>query len=696
MAERKDNETSMNRRRFLKVLGVTGGGAAALSGCGGGDPAKLIPHLIPPENQVPGIATWYATTCRECPAGCGLHARVREGRAVKVEGNPDHPVNAGRLCSRGQASLQGLYNPDRVQQPLARGAGGELEPIEWDEAIQRIAERLGQVSPDQIRFVTGAETGSFGRLADAWLRAIGAGPRVAYEPFGYEALRHANRQVFGTDAVPQYDFAQARYVLSFGTDFLETWLSPVEQARGFSAAHSYHEGQMGRFVHVEPRMSMTAMSADEWVAPTPGTEALLALAMASVIVNQRLAIRPGDVFRVQALLDAHTPDAVADRVGISAETVERLAREFTEQTSLAVAGGMGAQHEQAHVTAAAVNILNYVAGNVGRTVQFGPAGPAVTGTYSDLAQLTRQMQNGAVGVLFVHGANPAHAAPAGVDFGAAMEQVGLTVSFARFHDEVAARADLVLPDHDPLEQWNDHEPRAGVYALQQPVMRPLFDTRQTGDVLLQTAAQIGGRVAARLPAATYKDYLQQQWQALQQRLRDFRPFEAFWTEALQRGGVWQDVQPRTLRLARTAGQLEVATGETGGEFTLVAYPSPALYDGRGANRPWLQELPDPVTKVTWSTWVEMNPEAAAERGIAEGDILEIKTAAGTVEAPAYLYPGLRADVIAMPLGQGHTAFGRYAEGRGVNAYALLATDVTAFGGVSHHAAATVRHTRRAR
>ncbi len=167
MAQHKDNETGMNRRRFLKVLGVTGGGAAALSGCGGDDPAKLIPYLIPPENQVPGIATWYATTCRECPAGCGLHARVREGRAVKVEGNPDHPVNAGKLCSRGQASLQGLYNPDRVQQPLARSESGELEPIGWDEAVQRIVERLGQVSPDQLRFVTGYESGSFGRLVGA-------------------------------------------------------------------------------------------------------------------------------------------------------------------------------------------------------------------------------------------------------------------------------------------------------------------------------------------------------------------------------------------------------------------------------------------------------------------------------------------------------------------------------------------------
>ena len=321
MADRSNTELNsqeMNRRRFLKVLGVTGGGAAALSGCGSDGVEKLIPYLVPPENQVPGVATIYATSCRECPAGCGVHARVREGRVVKVEGNREHPINQGKLCARGQASLQGVYNPDRVRQPLARGANGELEPIGWDDAIQRIVDRLGQVSTDQVRFVTGSEAGSFGRLVDAWLRALGAGPRVVYEPFGYEALRSANQQVFGTDAVPSYDVAAARYVLSFGVDFLETWMSPVEQSRGFTEGHSYRDGEMGRYVHIEPRMSMTGMSADEWIAPVPGSEALLALAIAHVVVAERLATRPGDLFRVQELLDAHAPAAVAERTGVPA------------------------------------------------------------------------------------------------------------------------------------------------------------------------------------------------------------------------------------------------------------------------------------------------------------------------------------------------------------------------------------------
>ncbi|HEX9581743.1 MAG TPA: twin-arginine translocation signal domain-containing protein, partial [Gemmatimonadales bacterium] len=187
-----DADPGLTRRRFLKVLGAAGGGTVALAGCAG-EPEHLIPYLVPPDDQIPGIPTWYATTCRECPAGCGLHVKVREGRAIKLEGNPDHPVNAGKLCARGQAGLQGLYNPDRVRGPLVRGADGSFQSVTWEDALARLAERLGGVQGAQVWFVTGAETGAFDQLVDQWLGALGSTGRVVHEPFGYEALRHAAR-----------------------------------------------------------------------------------------------------------------------------------------------------------------------------------------------------------------------------------------------------------------------------------------------------------------------------------------------------------------------------------------------------------------------------------------------------------------------------------------------------------------------
>jgi len=686
-----EGSNGMDRRRFLTVLGVTGGGAAVLSGCSKDGVEKLIPYLVPPDNQVPGIATWYATTCRECPAGCGIHARVREGRAVKVEGNPAHPVNSGRLCARGQASTQGLYNPDRVRQPMARSAStGEFSPISWDDAIAQITARLGAVNGGRLRFVTGHEPGTFGRLVTEWLRAYGAGGPVAFEPLACDALRHACRTVFGLDQLPRYDLTVARYVLSFGADFLETFGSPVGQMRDFAASHGFHDGGMSRYVHVEPRMSMTGMSADEWVAPRPGADALVALALAHVIVRDRLASLPADVGRVRGMLDAYAPDTVTERAGVPAATLERLAREFAAVPSVALAGGIGAQHDAANATARAVCVLNYVTGNVGRTVLFDRDPPAPPATYAETAALVQEMRSGAVGALFVHGADPVYATPAALAFSEALGQVPFKVSFARFMDDTAAQCDFILPDHDPLEQWNDSIPRAGVRSLQQPVMRPVFDTRQTGDVLL-ALAQKRTPVPQRLTAGSYKEYLQQVWQGVQRDLGDRRPFDTFWMEALQRGGVWGQAPSRTVSLARGAGEAPAADLWTveDGKIALIAYPSSVLYDGRGANRPWLQELPDPVTKVTWSTWVELHPETAAERGISEGDVLEIASGAGVVRVPAYLYPGMRRDVVAVPMGQGHVAFGRYAAGRGANVLGLLNGDPTGFGGLGTYASVTL-------
>src|SRR4051812_24307878 len=321
----------LDRRRFLKVLGATSAGAAAVSACASDQPEKLIPYLMPVEDQIPGISTWYATTCRECPAGCGLHVRVREGRAVKIEGNPDHPINHGKLCSRGQASLQGLYNPDRIRGPMAKNASGVFAPITWDDAIARVAAQLGKVSGDKVWFLGGHETGSFDRLIQQFLQAFGSQQRVSWEPLGYEALRQATKDVFGTDAMPVYDFAAARYVLSFGADFLETWLSPVEYHRGFAAMHGFAGGKMGRVVYVDPRMNLTGMNADEWVAPNPGTEGAVALAIANVIARDHSG--GGMTGSIRPLLGPHAPADVATRSGVSVEVIERLAREFAQGPS---------------------------------------------------------------------------------------------------------------------------------------------------------------------------------------------------------------------------------------------------------------------------------------------------------------------------------------------------------------------------
>ena len=662
-----DHEPStLDRRRFLSVLGVSAGcGALALSGCSTDRVQKLVPYLVQSEDQVPGLATWYASTCTECSSGCGLHVRTREGRAVKLEGNPEHPINRGKLCSRGQASLQGLYNPGRIRAPMARAADGTFAEITWDDAIGRLAAKLNE-AVGRVAVISGASRGTFSDLLAEWTAALG-GRLVRHESFDHEPLRAANRQVFGLDQVPAHDFGRAKYIVSFGADFLDSWGSMVENQLGFARSHGFTEGDVAKLVYAAPRRDLTGLNADEWLPIKPGSEAALALAMAHVLVAEQ-----GDGHGLGSALSAYSPAMAAQETGIPAERIERLAHEFAAaRPSLAVAGGVGAQHAAAAEVCAAVNVLNFVAGNIGETVRFGAELPAADG-HAELARLAQAMDGGQIGVVLVHDANPAYTLPKASGFAARFAKVGFKVSTSMYLDETAALCDLLLPQHHALERWDDARPRAGVYGLMQPVMEPVFNTLPAGEVLLRVSRKAAGGLA-RFTAPSWDEHLKTRWQALAAELGE-ADAAAFWHGAVQRGGVYRDPPaPPQVALGPEAAKLTYTrpTFEGEGGFTFLTYPHPMLHDGRGANKPWLLENADPVTKITWHSWVEVSPAAARTLDVRDGEILELTSPYGSVEAPVYVYPGIRDDAVAIPLGLGHTAYGAIAQGRGVNALDLL-------------------------
>jgi molybdopterin-containing oxidoreductase family iron-sulfur binding subunit len=665
-------QSGIDRRRFLTVLGASSGGALALSGCSTDKVEKLIPYLVQAEDQVPGVATWYASTCTECATGCGLHVRTREGRAVKLEGNPEHPVNQGKLCSRGQAGLQGLYNPGRLKAPMARGANGQFQEITWEDAIGRLVEKLSGAG-NRVAVISGAGRGTFSDLLGDWVRALG-GQLAQYEPFAAEPVRAANRQIFGVDQLATHDFARAKYILSFSADFLDTGFASIEHARGFAQSHGFADRDVAKFVYVGHRMDLTGLNADQWHSIRPGSEAALALAMANVIVAER-----GGNAGLRASLAAFTPEMAAVETGIAAATIQQLAREFSAaRPSLAIAGGVAGQHPASSEVCAAVNILNFVAGNIGETVHFG-ADPDSGGGYGTLQPVLRALEGGQLAVVLVHDANPAYTLPKSSGFAAKFQKAAFKVSTSMYLDETAALCDLLLPQHHPLERWDDLRPRAGVHSLMQPVMEPVFNTLAVGDLLLRTAKKMGGRLAG-FTAPSYKDHLQTRWQALAADRRE-RDFSAFWHGAVQRGGVFVET-PATARVSLAPGAARLTytkpAFEGNGEFVFATYPHSMLYDGRGANKPWLLENSDPVTKITWHSWVELHPDTARELDVRDGEILRLTSPHGALEAPAFVYQGIRPDVVAVPLGLGHTEYGAYAKGRGVNALDLLAAPAGAF------------------
>jgi len=638
-----------DRRDFLKLVG-TGAGAAAAAGCS--DPVeKLIPYVVQPEEITPGLPVVYASTCQECSVGCGLHVRTREGRPIKLEGNPEHPINRGKLCARGQAGISRTYHPDRHRSALARGADGALVPIAWDDATQRLADAISAAGRKVA--VLGRPAGpTLSGLLDRWLAAVGGGTRVVYDPFAPESLLRATEALFGVATVPVFDLEDTDLVIDFGSDSLSTGLSPVEHSRQLAAARdaTREEGREARLVYIGPRLDETASSSDEWLAAKPGTEGLLALAIARVALDtsggRGDALTDGGA-TVRRQLAGFDAESVAAKAGVSAAAIRRLGAAVARASRpVALPPGVALTGRRATATAAAVMLLNAVAGALGRNVRI-PAPSGDVSSFRSVARLIDAMRSGDVEVLVVHGIDPVYVLPAKAGFVEALGNVELVVSTASMPDETTAHAHLVLPDHTAMESWGDAAPRAGVRSLVQPTLRPLFDTRAFGDTLLDTARAMGK--GADLPDGSFRGLVEAAWS------------DTDWRGALRRGGVFGAGAVAAETLGDGLARLEFKEPQLEGDggFVLLAVPSPLLGDGSGANLPLLQETPDPITKVAWQSWAEISPATAESLGVSTGDVIAIETTYGVIEVPAWPRGGIRDDVVAVAIGQGHTQ-GRHA------------------------------------
>ncbi len=688
---------ALTRRDLLKFSGL-GLGGVLFAGCSIPEREFLLESpLLLPEDLVDGADAQYATLARSGSRAEGVLVRVMQGRAKKVEGNPDYPMSRGKHSPQAEAVLQALYHPDRISGPMRR-VGGVLTPISWDEALNELVANLKAASPDSVAIITEPLRGSLGAVVERFARGYGA-QRVALDTLEDTNLRLAVKRVFGEDRLPYFDIQNAHYVLSFGADFLGGWLSPIQYGWQYGEFRQGEGRERGTLVQVEPRFSLTAANADDWVHVNPGAEGQLALAIASVIVTEGL----GDPAAAEAaeavrpLVAGVTPDSVADDTGVSADRIRAIARDFaSHQPALALGGGLAGAQTNGAATLTAVYMLNTLVGNVGKPggVILNPAGPV--GTALDSASATSvaewqalagRMREGGVKLALVRGANPSYGLPGTIGFADALANVPLVVSFSSFMDETTAQADLVLPDRVSLETWGDDLPDPGpgyqAVALQQPVVEPFVDSRDFGDLLLAVAEELGGAVKGELPWGSMRDVLRKSAQelfglnrgSLHRRSSDVGSFEDFWVGVLQRGGWWDTaarstVTPPVVPAGLAAPKAAEFDGD-GYEFHLLPFPSQSMGDGSGAHLPWLQTMPDPLTSAVWETWVEINPKKAVELKVREGDVVEVESPHGKMQALVYVHPATPENAVSVPLGQGHTAYGRYAEGHGANVLRIL-------------------------
>ncbi|GAP14055.1 anaerobic dehydrogenases, typically selenocysteine-containing [Longilinea arvoryzae] len=679
----------ISRRKFLKFTGLGAAAAAVLTGCG---PASRYvirkPYASMPEYNQTGFSTYYATTCRECAAGCGLILRTFEGRAIKAEGNPNHPVNRGKLCQRGLTSVQGLYNPDRIREPrkaAGRGSGNFID-IAWDEALNTVSNLLGG-DPKSVAFLMGYQPDHLYDLVKEITDAMGAPAPVRYGALGmFEAratLIEAMRQITGQAGLPFFDLGNADLVFSFGANFLETWLSPLAYSRGYGNLRQGTPGKRGYLVSFEARQSVTSSVADEWIPLIPGSEGVVAAAIGRLIAE----------INGQAIPTAFATVDLAQAVeqsGVSEEKLHHLAYLFARaEKPLALPGGAALSHTTGLMTARAILALNAI--KESSLIRLAAADDSAA-SLQDVQALVNRMNQGEIHTLFIHSLNPVFELPAALGFSDALKKVKAIVSFAAFPDETSVLSDWTLPDHTGLESFGYQRVLTGsdrpALSALQPVVVPLYNTRATADVLLEAARMRGGALAA---AAAYQDEVD----FIQQKIRPYigaggfytaPEILTFWSSWLQYGGWWKaQPEPIQVDLKRALEEsLPVAAPVSIGrdKFRFHTYPT-QMGDGSGANRPWLQETPDPMTTVMWNSWIEIHPETAAKLGLRDDDVVKVSSSAGELEASVYLYPAIRPDTVAIPFGQGHTALGRFAEARGANPAALFEVQMNEVGDLAY-------------
>lgn len=652
----------VSRRDFLKVLGL--GVSATAVGCADSAKQNILPYVKGEAEQVPGVSVYYNTTCTECSAGCGVRVRTREGRAVMVEGNHAHPVNRGGLCAIGHSALQHMYDPDRVRQPLLKKdvAGKEqFVPISWKEAEKEVVNLIKKAKGKKV-ILTGALGDAQESLVESWSSKFDF-EHVTYDAADPVMLAKAAELVYGTQGIPEVDFAKAEVVLNFGADFMETWVSPCGYSRDW--ADSRKSSHPVRVIHVEPRRSLTGANADQWLKVKSGSEVSVALAVIKMLLErgQTSSLDSEVLSGLRKITKGINPEKVAEEAGISfsnlATTVEYLS---SAKHSLVVAGGAGHASDKSLALLVAANLINVLLGNVGSTVKLSQVRKVKTSVQA-FVKLLGELKNAEepVDLLVIYNTNPAFTSPVSSGFKYAAKMAGTVVSFSSHLDETAKLATLILPANVGLESWGSDSPYSGVKSLQQPVMTPVFDTREFGDILISLAVKLGNNDYP----ASFQDYVKSSWKEVYSTSGESGSFDKFWLKSLERGGYFSKSTSNNgkAKVSQAAFDLNfgsVAEKTTGAELLLYAYPSVKTFDGRSANRPWMQELPDPMSKVVWDTWAEINPKTASKLGLSQGDSLAVTNSYGQLNIPVHITSDVSEEIVAVPFGNGHSDYGRYA------------------------------------
>lgn len=662
------------RRDFLTVMGASI--AMASLSCARRPVHQIIPYVVKPEEVTPGVPTWYASTCSECSSGCGVLVKNREGRPIKLEGNPDHPVSRGALCAKGQASLLNLYDPDRLKKPQSRS---RVHPdisraLSWEEADSEIITRLN-LHRAKIRLWTDkTNSPSTQALIKEFLLAFPSSKHVEFNSTSLEEIQQGQYLSYGESVVPHYRFDRASLIVSLGADFLGNWISPVEHARDWSQKRKLFSQNpsgavLSRLICFEPTFTVTGANADERYPIRPEDEIKVALALIyEILINQKKSSFSNDL-NVKKILAGYSPELISEEIGLPKKLFSQLANELWKHRGhgLVVAGGLASKTVHSVSLQVAVNFLNSILENEGVTVDAVNGSFCSNSGFEASMQLLEEMKAGEIDLLIIHGINPFYSFPSSVfNLEKAFDAVGCVIRVSSHLDETARFSDYVLPDHHFLESWGDAHPRRGVFSLQQPTIAPLYESRSFQDSLLKWIKS----------SQDWHTYLRKYWKKnLYSESDFFGDFEQFWESCLRTGVLVKKEVPAVRRKFNVSSlkQLPMYSQRTSKEsFVLLSlYEKISMGDGRSANNAWLQEMPDPITAISWDNYLNVSPSLAKKQGLKENDVVEVQLNALKVKLPVHIQPGMHSDVVSAAIGYGRSSVGKVGDHAGVNLFPFV-------------------------
>lgn len=627
------------RRDFLKFLGFSLGAATIAASCE--IPVKkAIPYVVKPDAIVPGVASYYASAFVDGGDLVPVLVKTRDGRPIKVEGNPLSPMTGGGTSARSQASVLSLYDTYRLQKP-GMVDGGKVTYSSWDKVDAEILKGLKAASA--IRIVSRTVNSPSAKSAIATFQAAYPGTEwIQYDPVSSSALLDANEKCYGLRAIPSYQFDKADLIVSFGADFLGTWISPVEYARAYASNRKIKDAAapvMSRHYQIESYMSLTGSNADHRILIKPSEQAAAIAALYNVVAQAKGGPNVGG-----PALNTKAKQAI-EKIGgelLSADGKSLIVSDINDLSSQIL-----------------IARINELLSNIDNTLSFKNYSNQKQGSDKAMASLVQDMKAGRVGALLILDGNPAFEASLGADFAQGMEKVKLKVACGLTLDETGALCNFITPTNHTLESWGDAEPKSGEYYFVQPTIAPLFKGRQWEESLLRWAESVDLNLESDSP---YLEYVSNYWKNnLFARQQKFLTFQSFWDSALHDGLFVTEGQGQVSGSALAAEVGSLPAPLSGQE--VICFETVNMGAGQFAGNPWLQEMPDPVSRCVWGNYLYVpigwdgGNDYTWFKGMKDGDKLNITVGGVEREVTVVHQFGLAVDSFAIALGYGRQTVG---------------------------------------